>query len=61
MVGKAEDGQYLYLTDRATWNDGYDFPGITIGRIKKVRGRWYCVAQDTTVELAKAMLKGARA
>ncbi len=56
-VGKPEEGQPVYLTTRSAWNDGSDFPGVVIGEVKRIKGRWHCVNQKVDVSTAKANLK----
>lgn len=34
------------------WMDVNDIPGLLIGRAEKIGGRWQCVAQETTADLA---------
>ena len=51
-------GSELWLITQPDWNDCSDRePGIKIGNLAKVQGRWHCVAQETLVELALASLE----
>lgn len=40
----------VWLITRALWEE--EVPGELIGKVAKVNGRWYCVAQEVIADLA---------
>ena len=50
MLAVDADSNEVWLITRPLWEE--EVPGIRIGKMAKVNGRWQCVAQETTAELA---------